>query len=85
MFKVYGTLHGDLEQKIFSLCDRKSLKYEFKDISGEDNLMFLYGVGITGDLPQIFDGDRHIGGFDAFVGYTDVVVSLDDERNKRKK
>ncbi len=83
MFEIYGTANDPFVQKIMNLCERKGLDYEYRSVSIEENLVFLYERGIVGNLPQVFKDGDYIGGFDDLISYTDIVVCLEEERKKR--
>jgi len=82
MIEIYGTADCSFVQKIINLCERNNLEYEYRSVSIEDNLVFLYERGIS-NLPQVFKDGDHIGGFEDLVSYIDVVVCIETERDKR--
>ncbi len=63
---IYSTTHCPYCIKAKALFDRKNLKYEEIDVTGDDEArseLIKKSNGLR-TVPQIFIGDKHVGGCD---------------------
>jgi glutaredoxin len=64
MVIIYGTDHCFFCDAAKALCNSRNIKYEFRDVTEEENLVQLReSVPEFKTVPQIFWHGRHIGGY----------------------
>ena len=62
---IYGSKTCTWCEQAKQLCNRTFVSYDYIDLTAEGNEQLLHefkGKGYT-TVPQIFEGERHIGGF----------------------
>ena len=69
MFKVYGKENCQFCTKAKLLLDMKAKEYEYIDITKDDEAFQLFTDNGWRTVPQIFEGDNHIGGFTELKEY----------------
>lgn len=70
MITVYGKPNCPFCTKAKNLLDKRTLKYEYKDVSLEENMAALKeAYPLAKSVPQIWIGGLHVGGYNQLVSY----------------
>lgn len=70
MIIVYGKPNCSFCTKAKNVLDQRDLKYEYKDVSLVQNMTELKeAYPLAKSVPQIWIGDKHIGGYNQLVSY----------------
>lgn len=70
MIIVYGKPNCPFCTKAKNVLDQRDLKYEYKDVSLVQNMTELKeAYPLAKSVPQIWIGDKHIGGYNQLVSY----------------
>lgn len=80
MFKVYGREKCQFCKEAIRVLNEKQIKFEYIDVGIIDNAVdreWLRSQNLT-TVPQIYDGDVHVGGYDMLHSYLQVLDFCSD-------
>lgn len=71
MIDIYGTKDCPACKTAVKLCEMNSVEYKYYDLMEDPTLMdaLLVAIGSFRTVPQIFDDEKHIGGYEDLVSH----------------
>ena len=69
MFYIYGTSSCGFCDRAKDLLESNNLEYTYQDVTMDQGLIDMFKMNGWKTVPQIFEGEKHIGGFDKLKKY----------------
>ena len=69
MFYIYGTSSCGFCDRAKDLLESNNLEYTYQDVTMDQGLIDLFKMNGWKTVPQIFEDEKHIGGFDKLKKY----------------
>jgi len=69
MFEVYGTPQCPWCDRVKDLISKNNLEYNYTDVSESIGAQKMFREKQLRTVPQVFLGDKHIGGYEATQQY----------------
>jgi len=69
MFYIYGTSSCGFCDRAKDLLESNSLEYTYQDVTMDQGLIDMFKMNGWKTVPQIFEDEEHIGGFDRLKRY----------------
>jgi len=69
VFYIYGTERCGFCTRAKELLESFNIPYTYQDVTTEQGLLDMFKMNGWKTVPQIFEDDKHIGGFDKLRKY----------------